>query len=81
MFVCFGNHALTIMMRSKLRKRMNAIRTRLKELSIPEDSDLYSLKDIFKHLWAIKGIIILLMALLIPMDLLATVDGHNLKVM
>ena len=63
-----------------VRKWIRISRNRIAQVWDPGDNELYSLKDICKHLWAIKGIIVFVLALLVPLDLVATVGGGDSKV-
>lgn len=61
-----------------VRKWIRISRNRIAQVWDPGEPELYSLKDICKHLWAIKGIIVCVLAFLVPLDLAATVgNGYS----
>lgn len=62
-----------------IRRRLTTVRTKVLKVWNPEDKELYSLKDICKHLWSIKGVIIVILAFLLPLDLVATVGSGDQK--
>lgn len=52
---------------------MRGARRNMVKWSTPEDEEEWSLKQIFQHIWTMKGIIFLVLAFLLPLDLVATV--------
>ena len=50
------------------------------KLSARKNEKKYNLKDIRRQIWAVRGVIILILAVILPLDLIATVEGHNQKV-
>lgn len=71
-----GEHAREL--GGKTRTLMHGARSKLVKWTTPEDRTKWSLIEIFKHIWTLKGIIIIVLAFLLPLDLVATVGGWNL---
>ena len=61
----------------KLLKRCVANTNKLSARKIQKP---YNLKQIWKHIWALRSVIIVFLAYLLPLDFVETVEGHNQKV-
>ena len=59
---------------------MHGARRKVVKWSTPEDEEEWSLKQIFTHIWTLKGVIFLVLAFLLPLDLIFTA-GEGLPVM